>query len=113
MITCIETHDSKLTEVQEVKQGIQEHFSELYRNNMENRPIIREVEYKMIDMKDNEALTTEFNMDEIKSSVWDCDNTKSSGPDDLNFGFIMEFSEVIKDYFLRFILEFHSNGRIV
>lgn len=57
-ITCIEIHESKLIEVQEVKQGIQEHFSKLYINTMVNKPVIREDEYKMINMENNKALTT-------------------------------------------------------
>jgi len=48
----------------------------------------------------------------VKLAVWDCDSDKSPGPDSVNFGFIKEFWNLLKDDLLRFMLEFHLNGKL-
>ena len=53
-----------------------------------------------------------FSLDEIRQAVWDCDNFKSPGPDGINFGFIKEFWQELKDDFMRFLTEFHRNGKL-
>ena len=45
--------------------------------------------------------------------IWDCDNYKSSGPDGVSFGFIKQFWLDMKGYFMRFITDFHRNGKLV
>jgi len=57
-------------------------------------------------------LTKPFLVDEIKSAVWDCDSFKSPGPDDINFGFIKSFWNEMKDDIVRFITQFHRNGKL-
>lgn len=49
---------------------------------------------------------------EIKEAIWDCDSFKSPGPDDINFGFIKQFWLELKDDFMRFVVEFHRNGKL-
>jgi len=51
-------------------------------------------------------------MDEVKTTVWDCDSFKSPGPDGINFGFIKTFWNEIKGDMLRFVSEFHWNGKL-
>lgn len=58
-------------------------------------------------------LVKSFSLDqEAKTTVWDCDIFKNSGPDGINFGFIKEFWPKIKDDIMRFITKFHYNGRL-
>lgn len=47
-----------------------------------------------------------------KSAVWDCDNFKSIGLDGINFGFVKEYWREIKNDVMRFISEFHRNGKL-
>ncbi|CAJ2673682.1 unnamed protein product [Trifolium pratense] len=51
-------------------------------------------------------------MDEVKAAVWDCDSYKSPGPDGINFGFIKDFWAEMQGDIMRFISEFHRNGRL-
>ena len=44
--------------------------------------------------------------------MWDCDSFKSPGPDGIHFGFIKDFWPELKFDILRFVLEFHHNGRL-
>ncbi|GAU51140.1 hypothetical protein TSUD_411890 [Trifolium subterraneum] len=49
---------------------------------------------------------------EVKAAVWDCDSFKSPGPDGINFGFIKDFWNELKGNLMRFIVEFHRNGKL-
>ncbi|GAU31165.1 hypothetical protein TSUD_315900 [Trifolium subterraneum] len=49
---------------------------------------------------------------EVKSAIWDCDSYKSSGPDGINFGFIKDFWSELQADIMRFIAEFHRNGKL-
>ncbi|MCH91399.1 cysteine-rich receptor-like protein kinase [Trifolium medium] len=42
----------------------------------------------------------------------DCDSFKSPGPDDINFGFIKDFWYEMQGDVMRFISEFHRNGKL-
>jgi len=53
-----------------------------------------------------------FSVEEVHALVWDYDSFKSPGPDGVNFGFIKEFWQVLKDDIMRFFTEFHRNGKL-
>jgi len=44
--------------------------------------------------------------------VWDCDNFKCPGPDGISLGFIKKIWDMLKDDLMRFLHEFHRNGRL-
>lgn len=48
----------------------------------------------------------------MKQEVWDCDSYKSSGPDGVSFGFKKEFWDITQEDFMRFLVEFHRNGKL-
>jgi hypothetical protein len=48
----------------------------------------------------------------VHAAVWDCDSYKSPGPDGINFGFLKEFWPELKGDIMRFITEFHRNGKL-
>ncbi|CAJ2647905.1 unnamed protein product [Trifolium pratense] len=58
------------------------------------------------------SLTKPFSLEEVKAAVWDCDSYKSPGPDGINFGFIKDFWAEMQGDVMRFISEFHRNGRL-
>ncbi|PNX68012.1 cysteine-rich receptor-like protein kinase, partial [Trifolium pratense] len=58
------------------------------------------------------SLIKPFSLDEVKAAVWDCDNYKSPGPDGINFGFIKDFWAEMQGDVMRFISDFHRNGRL-
>ena len=53
-----------------------------------------------------------FLVEEVKQTIWDCESFKSPGPDGINFGFIKDFSNELKDDFMKFLLDFHHNGKL-
>jgi hypothetical protein len=42
----------------------------------------------------------------------DCDSYECPGPDGISFGFIKDFWDLLKDDLMRFLIEFHRNGRL-
>jgi len=44
--------------------------------------------------------------------VWDCNSYKNPRPDGENFGFIKEFWLILKEDIMRYITEFHRNGKL-
>ncbi|GAU50553.1 hypothetical protein TSUD_281270 [Trifolium subterraneum] len=53
-----------------------------------------------------------FSEAEVKSDVWDCDSYKITGSDGINFGFIKDFWAELRGDIMRFISEFHRNGKL-
>ena len=51
-------------------------------------------------------------MEEVKAEVWDCDSFKCPGPDGISFGFIKKNWDILRDDLMRFLHEFHRNGRL-
>jgi hypothetical protein len=53
-----------------------------------------------------------FSLEEVKQAVGDCESFKSPRPDGINFGFIKDFWNELKDDFMKFLLDFHRNGKL-
>ncbi|MCI00811.1 transposon TX1 putative protein, partial [Trifolium medium] len=68
--------------------------------------------FKKLSEVESDLLIEEFSEEEIKQAVWECESSKSPGPDGVSFDFLKEFWEDIKGDFLRFLNEFHENGRL-
>lgn len=105
-INYFESNGIKLIKVKEIKDETGNHFSRLYEKQKLNMPL----ECKCITDEDNERLNVEFNVEEINKAIWKCESSKSLGPDGINFGFIKEFWDVMKEDVIRFMKEFHLNG---
>lgn len=45
-------------------------------------------------------------------AVWDCDSFQCLSPDGVNFGFINDFWEDLKAHLMRFVSDFHRNGKL-
>jgi len=46
----------------------------------------------------------------VKTAVWDCDGSKSPGPDGINFNFLKQSWHIIKDDIMRAVRKFHKFG---
>lgn len=58
-------------------------------------------------------ITVPFTEEEVKKAVWDCDSSKSPGPDGFNLGFYKECWDVVKEDIMRVMREFYENWRLV
>jgi len=88
------------------------HFSTHFKSLGADRPNIGGLQFRKLSGADAGALTKSFSQDEVKQAIWDCDCFKSPGLDGISFGFIKEFWELFKYDFMRFLMEFHRNGKL-
>jgi hypothetical protein len=68
--------------------------------------------FHRLSVAEGTLLTCPFSEAEVKAAVWGCDSIKSPRPDGIHFGFIKDFWSDLKSDTMRFISEFHRNGRL-
>ncbi|CAI8616530.1 unnamed protein product [Vicia faba] len=69
-----------------IKEAIFQHFLSHFRATVGNHPKIDNLAFKSLSVEAGADLVKQFQLEELKQAVWDCDSYKSPGPDGLNFG---------------------------
>jgi len=98
--------------VQNIRTAVFNHFATHYRASTVVRPGVEGLNFRKLSYSQAGNLVRPFTLEEVKQAVWDCDSYKSPGPDGINFGFIKDFWQELKDDFMRFMMEFHRNGKL-
>lgn len=70
---------SKTNRGLEIKQKKIEHFSEVFKEMLVHRPILRDFKFRKIGMGDNACFTSEFRVKEIRREVWESDPIPDGG----------------------------------
>jgi len=70
------------------------------------------LDFRTLPHHEGASLVRPFTMEEVKAAVWDVDSFKCPGPDGITFGFIKDFWDMLKADVMRFLVEFHRNGRL-
>nr|KYP66721.1 Transposon TX1 uncharacterized [Cajanus cajan] len=96
----------------QVKLQVKKFFHNRFMEQHWERPLIEGVQFKQISDREKCQLTADIDLEEIKMAVWDCDSSKSPGPDGFNFKFIKSFWETVKEDIVRMMKEFHANGKL-
>ena len=99
--------------VHPVRHAVFTHFSHHFKSQAEVRPSVSNLRFRTLSVEEGGSLTKPFSVDEVKEAIWDCDSFKSPGPNGVNFGFIKDFWLDLKDDVMRFVSEFHRNGKLV
>ncbi|GKV23016.1 hypothetical protein SLEP1_g32806 [Rubroshorea leprosula] len=107
-INSVQIKGKRCVGVAEIREQVAQYFEEMFAEEKWQRPKLDGINFKQISLADNVLLTSPFSEEEIKSAVWDCDSTKSPGPDGFNFKFIKTMWEDIKSDVVGFIQEFHE-----
>ena len=76
------------------------------------RPSIENLNFNMLSVGQCGDLIKPFSVEKVKQAVWDCDSFKSPGPNGVNLGFIKDFLPELQEDFMRFISDFHMNGKL-
>ena len=71
----------------EAKARVKEFFEGRFSRGERQQVRLDNVRFKGITREDNEMLIGVIFEAEVKEAVWNCDNSKSPGPDGFNFGF--------------------------
>jgi len=98
--------------VQNIRTAVFNHFADHYRALVVDRPGVQGLNFKKLSYGQASNLVRPFSLEEVKKAVWECESFKSPGPDGIIFGFIKDFWHELKDDFMRFLVEFHCNGRL-
>jgi len=98
--------------VQNVRNAVFSHFSLHFQNQHEQRPTMEGLNFRKLSAREGTVLTRPFSVEEVKAAVWECENYKCPGPDGVSFGFIKDFWDMLKEDVMRFLTEFHRNGRL-
>jgi len=98
--------------VQPIQSVVFSHFRDYFAAQNITRSGVENLPFKNLSYAEGSGLIKPFSVGEVKAVIWDCDSFKSPGPDGVNFGFIKEFWEELKGDVMRFITDFHRNGKL-
>jgi hypothetical protein len=111
-LSSILVNDQRVEGVQPVRQAVFDHFSSHFRACPDERPRVDDLHFSTLTTAEGGNLVKPFSIEEVHAAIWDCDSFKSPGPDGINFGFLKEFWPELKEDIMRFITEFHRNGKL-
>ncbi|GAU33774.1 hypothetical protein TSUD_393360 [Trifolium subterraneum] len=111
-ISCINANGITLEGVQPIRQAVFSHFASHFKASTMDRPGVENLLFRQLTPSEGGSLVKPFSLEEVKIAVWDCDSYKSPGPDGVNFGFIKDFWPELQVDIMRFMVEFHRNGRL-
>ncbi|RHN65973.1 putative RNA-directed DNA polymerase [Medicago truncatula] len=98
--------------VQDVRAAVFDHFSSHYQAHRVHRPSMDGLFFRSLAVREGLDLIKPFSVEEVKNAVWDCESFKSPGPDGISFGFLKDFWDLLKGDVMRFLVEFHRNGKL-
>jgi hypothetical protein len=98
--------------VHHIRQAVFSHFANHFKARDVVRPGVENIRFKRLSLVEGSSLTKPFSELEVKEAVLDCDSFKSPRPDGVNFGFFKDFWDDMKGDVMRFISEFHPNGKL-
>lgn len=104
---------SSVKEVDPLKSKIKGHFEQHFMRREGVRVIFDDLRVAVLDESESNLLVEPFSEEEIKTAVWNCNDSKSPGSDEVSFSFIKQFWEDVNEDFIGFMEEFHLNGRLV
>nr|KYP51227.1 Retrovirus-related Pol polyprotein LINE-1 [Cajanus cajan] len=112
-IRSLEVANERYYEPSAIKEAVTGFYEKYFEERSSNRLFLNDPTFKFLQEDEAASLILPFTEEEVKNAVWDCDRSKSPGPDGFNFNFIKDFWEIIKYDFMAFIHEFHAYGKLV
>lgn len=95
-----------------VKAKVKEFFEKKFKKTPSRGVFLDGASFLSISLEANKNLTRKFDLEEIRSSIWECEGDRSPGPDGYNFHFIKYFWHVMKEDIERVFADFHNHGEI-
>ncbi|GKU98648.1 hypothetical protein SLEP1_g11622 [Rubroshorea leprosula] len=112
-MTSIQIKGTQILCASRMKEEIASFFEDIFKEEQWDRPKLEGVSFKQISQLENDHLVGAFSEEEIDAAVRECDSSKAPGPDGFNFGFVKNVWELIRVDVIRFLHEFHKNGKLV
>jgi len=101
-----------IARVDNVRNVVFTNFSSHFKAPRVEQPTMETLQFPSLSHREGISLVKPFTVEEVKVAVWDCDNYRCPGPDGVTFGFIKDFWNILCDDIMRYLVEFHSNGRL-
>jgi len=98
--------------VKGVENVVFNHFRMHFQPVQSTRPSMEGINFSTLLFNDGACLVKPFTLEEVKAAVWDCDSFKCPGPDGITLGFVKDFLDILQVDVMRFLMEFHRNGRL-
>ena len=98
--------------VQPIRNAVYSHFKDHFAAPCISRLGVENLHFQNLSYVKGNGLIKSFSAGEVKATVWDCDSFKSPGPYGVNFSFIKAFWDELKDDIMRFMSDFHRNGKL-
>jgi hypothetical protein len=111
-ISVIQADGVTLEGVNPIRNAVFSHFAAHFKALNVERPGCDNLNFRQLSLIERGVLTKPFSEAEVKAAVWDCDSYKSPGPDGVNVGFYKDFWGDLRGDVMRFISEFHRNGKL-
>ncbi|GJX14844.1 RNA-directed DNA polymerase, eukaryota [Tanacetum coccineum] len=83
-----------------------------FHDHLLNRPHFTSSLFKTLPDFEVHFLDAPFSINEIKTTVWDCGNSKAPGPDVFTFNFIKQYWSTVGNYFIDMVKRFEVDGFI-
>ncbi|KAL8510870.1 hypothetical protein ACS0TY_017619 [Phlomoides rotata] len=80
-IKSMKINNQWLEGVSPIRDGIHDYFQDFFADKKKSNPNLRGLKCKRIEDWENRCLVEEFTDEEIKLTVWNCDDNRSPGPD--------------------------------
>ncbi|GAU12294.1 hypothetical protein TSUD_142030 [Trifolium subterraneum] len=111
-ISSLQVNGATTEGVHPIRQAVFTHFASHFKANNVDRSGVENLHFRQLNPLERGRLTIPFSLEEVKTAVWDCDSYKSPGPDGINFGFIKDLWTEMQGDIMRFMAEFHRNGKL-
>lgn len=100
--------------VEKVKEEAARFFQKQFKaRNLHRSQLPEDMFVKKISDTQNAFLEAKFSEKEIENAIWDCDSSKSPGPDGFTFAFIKSNWKNMKGEIMEMMEEFFEKGKIV
>jgi len=111
-ISSILVEGTPMEGVDNVCHVVFSHFSHHFKAHSNARHGMDDLHLRTLSYREGYELIKPFCIEEVKAEVSDCDSYISHLAGGINFGFIKQFWDVLKEDFMRFLLEFHRAARL-
>ncbi|XP_058741619.1 uncharacterized protein LOC131614006 [Vicia villosa] len=101
-----------LSEVEDIRSKIMNHFANRFVESEEIRPLLDGVSFNCLTAEDCVYLEALFSLEEIKDAVWLRDCEKSPGPDSFPLSFLKFCWSFVGQEVMRFVQDFHRRGKL-
>ncbi|XP_058783674.1 uncharacterized protein LOC131658394 [Vicia villosa] len=109
----VETSAGLMDGVEDIKICVCDHFKSFFREPCKNCPVPAGINFKRLESAVATILERPFTVYEIKDAVWNCEGSKTPGPDGYSLAFYKNNWEMLKEDLQRTVADFHEKARLI